>query len=119
MLELKVQLEQVIQPLVYEALKAPLSSFSEKHRRETDRNGLATAAFCRALAAQAAKCFAKRKGLAKWRGIINQDLAKQLVIEVDRRPQRSYYCHAYITTIHTELITGLAKTRHTNEQPKQ
>jgi hypothetical protein len=109
MLKLKVQLEQTIQPLIYEALMAPLNSFAEKHRRETDRNDLTTVAFCRALAAQAAKYFAKHRGLARWRGIIAQDSAMQIVIDVNRHPQRGYFSHAYITTIQTELVTRLAK----------
>lgn len=109
MLKLKVQLEQAIQPLIYEVLKAALNSFAEKHRREADRNGLTSIAFRRAVVAQAAKYFARRRCLVRWRGIIDQGLAKQLVIDVDRHPQRGYFSHAYITTIHTELITTLAK----------
>jgi len=105
MLRLKVQLEQAIQPLIYQALEAPLNSFAEKHRREADRNRLTTRAFRRALAAQAAKSFAKRKGLARWRGIIDEGLAKQLVIDIRRIRQRGYHSHAYITSIRTELIT--------------
>lgn len=111
MLRLKVQFNQVIQPLIFEVLKAALDNFGEKHRREAHQNGLASIAFRRALVAEAAKYFARRRCLLRWRGIIDQGLAKQLVIEIDRHPQRGYYSHAYITTIHTELITRLAKTR--------
>ena len=109
MLKLKVQLEQAIQPLLYEVLKTALNSFAEKHRREADRNGLTSIVVRRAVVAQAAKYFARRRCLVRWRGIIDQGLAKQLVIDVDRHPQRGYSSHAYITTIHTELITKLAK----------
>lgn len=52
MLKLKVQLERAIEPLIYEALKAPLNSFVEKHPREADRNGLAPIVFRRLVAAQ-------------------------------------------------------------------
>jgi hypothetical protein len=63
----------------------------------------------RSVAAQAAKYFRKRKGLVRWRGVIDQGLAKQVVIEVDCSSQGGYFSHAFITSIHTERITRLAR----------
>jgi hypothetical protein len=105
MLKLKVQVEKAIEPLIDEALKTALNSFAERHPREADRNGMKSITFRKAVAAQAAKYFAQRRGLARWRGIITaQDSAQQAVIDVNRHPQRGYYSHAHITSIQTELL---------------
>jgi len=105
MLKLEIQLEKAIEPLIDEALKTALNSFAEKHPREADRNGMKSITFRRAVAVQAAKYFAQRRGLARWRGIIiAQDSAKQAVIDVNRHPQRGYFSHAHTTSIQTELL---------------
>lgn len=106
MLKFRVELSRVIVPLVYEALKAPLNSFAEKHYREADRNGLTTVTFRRRVAWLAAKYFAGRKGNARWRGIIDQDSAKQIVIELARIAAR-YSAYAKMSSVHTEDVTKL------------
>ena len=104
MLKLKVELRQAIEPLVYESLKVPLNGYGERHPREADRIGLLCMIFRKALAERAAKYFTKWEGNAHWRGLINQDAKKQLMIDVTRT--RSHYRGGVkMTSIHTELIT--------------
>jgi len=108
MLELKTNLRQTIEPLVYLALKEPLNRFAEQHWREADRNNLTTITFRRKLAALAAEYYTERKGNARWRGIMDQDSSKQIVIELARIRTR-YSAHTKTSGIHTEDITKLAK----------
>ena len=100
MLELKVELKQVIEPLVYEALKTPLKTFTEKHQREAD---LATTTFRKKIARLAAGYFAKRQGAGHWRGIITRNATNQPQIDVTRL--RSHYrTQVKMTGIFTEII---------------
>jgi hypothetical protein len=116
MLKLKVRLEQAIEPLVYESLKVQLNSFAEEHPREADRNCITSMMFRRAVAGQAAEYFAQKKGAGHWRGVINQDTAKQLMIEVTRA--KSYYRgYAKLTSIQTEDITRLTKQPRSTTHP--
>jgi hypothetical protein len=108
MLRLKVQLESAIEPLTYESLKWPLNIFAKNHPREAEKNDVTSAAFRRALATQAAKYMAKHRGSVSWRGVIDNGLAKEVVIEIARMSNGSYESDAYITSIHIELIPRLA-----------
>ena len=108
MLELKTNLRQTIEPLVYLALKEPLNRFAEQHWREADRNNLTTITFRRKLAALAAEYYSERKGNARWRGIIDQDSSKQMVIELARIRTR-YSGYAKMSSIHTVDVTKLTK----------
>ena len=65
MLELKTNLKQVIEPLIYEALKAPLNVFAEKNYREADRNGLTTVTFRRKVAGLRCRILRRTKGQRK------------------------------------------------------
>jgi len=116
MLELKTNLKQVIEPLICEALKAPLNVFAEKNYREADRNGLTTVTFRRKVAGLAAEYFAERKGNARWRGIMDQDSAKQMVIELARVRTR-YSGYARTSSIHTEDITKLTRQCRSKTHP--
>jgi hypothetical protein len=112
-LKLKVELRQVIAPLVYEALEAPLRSYSEKHWREGDRNGLTSVTFRRKVAGLAAEHFAQRSGLVKWRGVIDQDtIARQLLVEITRLRSSHYRGQVKRTGIHTENITKLCRSKN-------
>jgi hypothetical protein len=110
MLKLKVELGQVIEPLVYEALESPLRTYSEKHWREADRNNLTSVTFHRSVAALAAKYFAQRGGFVKWRGVINQGTTRQLLVEITRLRSSHYRGHVKQTGIHTEDITKLCRS---------
>jgi hypothetical protein len=117
MLKLKVELSQVIAPLIYAALESPLKSFNEKHWREADRNNLTTITFRRKAAGLAANHFAQRKDLVKWRGIINQDTAKQLLVEITRLRSSLYRGEVKTTGIYTQDITRLALRRRSTPRP--
>jgi hypothetical protein len=117
MLKLKVELRQVIAPLIYEALRTSLNSFAEEHWREADRNNLTSITFRRRVAELAAAHFAQRKGLVKWRGVINQDTAKQLLVEITRLRLSLYRSHAKTTSIYTQDITRLAQQRRNTRRP--
>ena len=118
MLELRTTLKRVIEPLVYVALEAPLRGFGEAHWREADRNNLTTVTFRRSVAALAAKYFAERRGLVKWRGVINQPTAtRQLLVEITRLVTSHYRCEVKRTGIRTEDITRLTRQCRSGNNP--
>jgi hypothetical protein len=108
-LKLRVELRQVIEPLVYEALKTPLSSYAEQHWRTADET-LTSVAFRQRLAALAAEHFSKRSGEGRVREVIDRGTAKQLLIEVARNNSR-YRSYVRTTSIHTEF-TRLRRSRN-------
>jgi hypothetical protein len=108
MLELEVKLRQLVEPLIYDALKTPLDRYAEQHWRTADQ-ALTSVTFRRGLAALAAEHFARRQGNAHWRGIVDKGTTKQTVIDLVRIRAR-YSAHAQTSAIHTEDATKLTGT---------
>lgn len=96
-----------MEPLIYQPLKTRLDAFAAKHPREARRNGLASETLRRAVAVQAARYFTKHKGMARWRGVIDQGTAKQITIDIARLRLQTYSTHVKLTSIHTQDITKL------------